>query len=315
MSLGNTALEGTPEFDSRDRSHLPPSAAGPSRTRRQTPPSITTEDWEDLDSDMSTPTRNAGKAKQVDSESHTSSISRTSSPVKVRTSARAAPSPRRRVTRKPQLPPPSPRRERPIPISGPTVVSTKPESSPSSFRRAVGLFFTSLRIAWTIFDWLISPIKPYLLLGGLIVFTAYISYCTLIYYLLPRLPTFLFRAVGVLLRPLGGWSIPVPSWDTFNLSAPTDLDVSRGIAALSLPISGLATTSCAIFGVGCEASLLSSEEKVARPFWSQGRKEGKPKIGDAQIAWALTQESRSARTIFESISTLGRKADVFEHIE
>jgi hypothetical protein len=194
-------------------------------------------------------------------------------------------------------------------------VTTKPKSSPSSFRRAFGLFFTSLRIAWTIFDWLISPIKPYLLLGGLVVFTAYISYCTLIYYLLPRLPTFLFRAVGVLLRPLGGWSIPVPSWETFNLSAPTDLDVSRGIAALSLPISGLATTSCAIFGVGCEASLLSSEEQRARPFWSSGRKQGKPKIGDAQIAWALTQESRSARTIFESISTLGRKADVFEHIE
>jgi hypothetical protein len=104
------------------------------------------------------------------------------------------------VTRKPQLPPPSPRRERSIPTSGPTVVTTKPESSPSSFRRAFGLFFTSLRIAWTIFDWLISPIKPYLLLGGLIVFTAYISYCILIYYLLPRLPTFLFRAVGVLLR-------------------------------------------------------------------------------------------------------------------
>jgi len=93
------------------------------------------------------------------------------------------------------------------------------------------------------------------------------------------------------------------------------MDVGRGIAALSLPLSGLATGSCALLGVGCQASLLSEEGEVAKPFWAGKRKAGKPKIGEAQIAWALTQESRSARTIFESISTLGSKADVFEHIE
>jgi hypothetical protein len=92
------------------------------------------------------------------------------------------------------------------------------------------------------------------------------------------------------------------------------MDVGRGIAALSLPLSGLATGSCALFGIGCDASLLSSEDVAAKPFW-RSSKPGKPKIGEAQIAWALTQESRSARTIFESISTLGGKADVFEHIE
>jgi hypothetical protein len=93
------------------------------------------------------------------------------------------------------------------------------------------------------------------------------------------------------------------------------MDVGRGLAALSLPLSGLATGSCALLGIGCQASLLSSEGGVAKPFWRGGQKVGKPKIGEAQIAWALTQESRSARTIFESISTLGSKADVFEHIE
>jgi hypothetical protein len=292
---------------------------GKDRTPRKTVPSTNTpEDWEDTDSDqdstMATPTRNTGNQRQVEDSSQTSSISRTSSPVKARSSARAAPSPRRRAVRKPQLPPPSPRREKSVPANTKDS-KVVPPNDPSSLRRAFGLFFTSLRIAWTIFDWLISPIKPYILLGGIIVLTAYISYCTLIYYLLPRLPTFLLRGVGVLLRPLGSWTIPTPSWEMFNLSAPTDLDVSRGIAALSLPISGLATTSCAILGVGCDASLLSTGEKVARPFWSSGKKDTKPKIGDAQIAWALTQESRSARTIFESISTLGGKADVFEHIE
>ena len=143
---------------------------------------------------------------------------------------------------------------------------------------------------------------------------AYITYCTIIYYLLPRLPTFLLRTIGIILRPLGGWSIPLPSWESLNLSAPSDLDVGRGIAALSLPLSGLATGSCALLGIGCQASLLNNGEDTAKPFWKVKKVE-KPKIGEAQIAWALTQESRSARTIFESISTLGSKADVFEHIE
>lgn len=284
--------------------------AGPSRTvnHRST---VKREDWEDLDTDFEddmslTPKKSM---KRGDSDSMASSISRTSSPVKSRTTSRVAPSPRRRpVTARRSQPPPSPRpREKLVPIA-----KSQP---PSPLRKAFGLSFSTIRIAFSVLDWIISPIKPYILLGGIIVTFAYIAYCTLIYYLLPRLPTFLLRAIGIILRPLGGFSIPLPSWESFNLSAPSDLDVGRGIAALSLPLSGLATGSCALLGVGCQASLLTQEGEVAKPFWGGGRKVGKPKIGEAQIAWALTQESRSARTIFESISTLGSKADVFEHIE
>jgi hypothetical protein len=279
--------------------------AGPSRTQKYTPSAI--EDWEDLDTDFEDEmSLTPKKSKQTgDSESMASSISRTSSPVKPRTSSRAAPSPRRRIPRR-TIPPPSPRpREKPVPVTQ--------ESSP--LRKAFGLFFSTIRIAFSVLDWVISPIKPYILLGGIIVSFAYIAYCVLIYYLLPRLPTFLLRTIGIILRPLGGFSIPLPSWETFNLSAPSDIDVGRGIAALSLPLSGLATGSCALLGIGCQASLLTQEGEVAKPIWGGRGKVGKPKIGEAQIAWALTQESRSARTIFESISTLGSKADVFEHIE
>jgi hypothetical protein len=279
--------------------------AGPSRTKKST--IAKAEDWEDLDTnfedEMSLTPKKSKRAGDADSMA--SSISRTSSPVKSRTTSRAAPSPRRRVPRR-TIPPPSPRpRDKPIAMTQP----------PSPLRKAFGLFFSTIRIGFSIFDWIISPIKPYILLGGIILSFAYIAYCILIYYLLPRLPTFLLRTIGIILRPLGGFSIPFPSWETFNLSAPSDIDVGRGIAALSLPLSGLATGSCALLGVGCQASLLSQEGEVAKPFWGGRGKVGKPKIGEAQIAWALTQESRSARTIFESISTLGSKADVFEHIE
>jgi hypothetical protein len=179
------------------------------------------------------------------------------------------------------------------------------------------LFFKTLRIGWTIFDWIISPIKPYLLLATFLFLSVYIAYCVLIYYALPRLPTFLLRSVGILLRPFGSWSLPtsLPSWASLDFAS--DIDVSRGVAALSLPISGLATSSCALLGIGCQASIYTTGEKVAGPFWKssgRGRKD-KPDVDDAQLAWALTQESRSARNIFESISTLGRRADVFEHIE
>lgn len=295
------------------------SAAGPSRSQHSTKHGRLgkqNSDWEDLESEsepdsgfeMSTTPKKASSSRRADTDSVTSSISRTSSLAKVRTTARAAPSPRRRTPRKAQLPPPSPRpREKAV---------SQIQAPQSALSRAFGLFFTVIRVAWSIFDWIISPIKPYILLGGIIVGTSYLGYCTLIYYLLPRLPTFLLRAVGVLLRPLGGnWSSLVPSWETFNLSPPSDLDVGRGIAALSLPISGLATGSCALLGIGCQASLLSNGETPAGPIWRSKPKDGKPKIGDAQLAWALTQESRNARTIFESISTLGSKADVFEHVE
>jgi len=286
-------------------SDLPTPRAGPSKTQKYTLPR--SEDWEDLDTeledDMSLTPKKSKRAGDTDSMA--SSISRTSSPVKTRTTSRAAPSPRRRVPRR-AIPPPSPRpRDKLVPITQP----------PSPLRKAFGLFFSTVRIGFSILDWIISPIKPYILLGGFIVSFVYIAYCVLIYYLLPRLPTFLLRTIGIILRPLGGFSIPLPSWETFNLSAPSDIDVGRGIAALSLPLSGLATGSCALLGVGCQASLLSQEGEVAKPFWGGKGKVGKPKIGEAQIAWALTQESRSARTIFESISTLGSKADVFEHIE
>lgn len=164
-------------------------------------------------------------------------------------------------------------------------------------------------------DWLITPIKPYLLLASFLFVTVYLAYCVIIYYALPRLPTFLLRTLGILLRPLGGWSpsFSIPRWGSFNLSS-TDVDVTRAMAALSLPISGLATSSCALLGVGCQASIYTTDKGIAQPFWrrSETRNSG---IDDAQLAWALTQESRSARNIFESISTLGRKADVFEHIE
>lgn len=294
------------------------SKAGPSRSHLSAKSHGSEQenlDWEDLESDSqfefemsTTPMKASSSRKGGDTDSLTSSISRTSSPVKVRTTARAAPSPRRRTPRKAQLPPPSPR---------PREKSTPHTQTPqSALGKAFGLFFSTLRIAWSIFDWVISPIKPYILLGGIIVGASYLGYCTLIYYLLPRIPTFLLRTIGILLRPLGGnWSSLVPSWETFNLSPPSDLDVGRGIAALSLPISGLATGSCALLGIGCEASLLSDGETPAGPIWRSKRKDGRPKIGDAQLAWALTQESRNARTIFESISTLGSKADVFEHIE
>ena len=286
-------------------SDLPTPRAGPSKTQKYTLPR--SEDWEDLDTeledDMSLTPKKSKRAGDTDSMA--SSISRTSSPVKTRTTSRAAPSPRRRVPRR-AIPPPSPRpRDKLVPITQP----------PSPLRKAFGLFFSTVRIGFSILDWIISPIKPYILLGGFIVSFVYIAYCVLIYYLLPRLPTFLLRTIGIILRPLGGFSIPLPSWETFNLSAPSDIDVGRGIAELSLPLSGLATGSCALLGVGCQASLLSQEGEVAKPFWGGKGKVGKPKIGEAQIAWALTQESRSARTIFESISTLGSKADVFEHIE
>jgi hypothetical protein len=296
------------------------STAGPSRAHREPRDQQTEQenlDWEDLESDSeaefrmsSTPMKASSSRRGGDTDSLTSSVSRTSSPAKVRTTARAAPSPRRRTARKAQLPPPSPRpREKSTPQS-------RPSTPQSALGKAFGLFFSTLRIAWSIFDWVISPIKPYILLGGIIVGASYLGYCTLIYYLLPRIPTFLLRTIGILLRPLGGnWSSLVPSWETFNLSPPSDLDVGRGIAALSLPISGLATGSCALLGIGCQASLLSDGQTPAGPIWRSKRKDGKPKIGDAQLAWALTQESRNARTIFESISTLGSKADVFEHIE
>ena len=295
--------------------------AGPSRSQRPTKHKRLGEqhlDWEDVESesepdsgfDMSTAPKGASSSRRADTDSVTSSFSRTSSPAKARTTARVAPSPRRRTPRKAQLPPPSPRPKEKV------APQTQTPQSTSALGKAFRLFFSTLRIAWSIFDWIISPIKTYILLGGIIIGTSYLAYCTLIYYLLPRLPTFLLRAVGILLRPLGGnWSSLVPSWETFNLSPPSDLDVGRGIAALSLPISGLATGSCAILGIGCQASLLSDGETSAGPIWRSKPKDGKPKIGDAQLAWALTQESRNARTIFESISTLGSKADVFEHVE
>ena len=309
----------TPIRQSQGTSASTPTA-GPSSSRfsvQYQRPEKENQDWEDLESEsepdsefeMSTTPKKA-TSRRADDDSVTSSISRTSSPAKVRATARTVASPRRRTPRKAQLPPPSPR---PKEKAAPQIQIQTPQSA---LGKAFGLFFSTLRIAWSIFDWIISPIKPYILLGGIIVGTSYLGYCTLIYYLLPRLPTFLLRAVGILLRPLSGnWSSLVPSWETFNLSPPSDLDVGRGIAALSLPISGLATGSCAILGIGCQASLLSDGEPSAGPIWRSKPKDGKPKIGDAQLAWALTQESRNARTIFESISTLGSKADVFEHVE
>lgn len=283
----------------------------PSR-QRQKPRTPTTkarqDDWEDFEPAMA-----------VDSESQASSSTnvRVRSPVKARRpQGSRAPSgvasPRRRGPK--SIPPPSPR-----PKTRSAVI--QPNEPPSLLRQTLGLLGTTLRVGWTIFDWILSPIKPYLLLATFLFLSAYIAYCILIYYALPRLPTFLLRSVGVLLRPLGSLgtlSLPtsLPSWASFDLTS-SDIDVSRGVAALSLPISGLATTSCALLGLGCQASIFTTEGKMAEPLWKssdRGRK-GRPEVDDAQLAWALTQESRSARTIFESISTLGRRADVFEHIE
>ena len=266
------------------------------------------DDWEDFEPTM------AG-----DSESQASSSTnvRLRSPIKARRAqgtrgGSSVASPRRRAPK--SIPPPSPR-----PKSRSAVI--QPAEPPSLLRQTLSLLGTTLRVGWTIFDWIISPIKPYLLLATFLFLSVYIAYCILIYYALPRLPTFLLRSVGVLLRPLGSLgslSLPtsLPSWASFDFTS-GDLDVSRGVAALSLPISGLATSSCALLGLGCQASIFTTDDKVAEPFWkSSGRgRKGKPDVDDAQLAWALTQESRSARTIFESISTLGRRADVFEHIE
>lgn len=272
----------------------------------------THDDWEDFDSTNTT----AGDLRVAgDSESQASSSTqaRVRSPMKARrtqgartTSVAAAP---RRRTPKP-IPPPSPRTK-----SRSTV--GQPAEPPGVFRQTLSLIFTTLRVGFTVFDWIISPIKPYLLLATFLFMSVYIAYCVLIYYALPRLPTFLLRSVGVLLRPFGSWSLPtsLPSWASFDFTS--DMDVSRGVAALSLPISGLATSSCALLGIGCQASIFTREGHTAEPIWkSSGRgRKNKPDVDDAQLAWALTQESRSARNIFESISTLGRRADVFEHIE
>lgn len=289
--------------------------AGPSTPRRTGPKSGPGPDdsWEDMGDEL-VAARMEDDARSRESESQASSSARQRTPIKARrgTAIRPTASPRRRTPKKP--PPPSPRlkeKDRDRAVKSPATVATP--GSPSLLRQTGGLLLTTIRVVWTIFDWLISPIKPYLLLASLLFMSAYIAYCVLIYYALPRLPTFLLRTIGILLRPLGGWSFPlIPSWE--SVVGSSDLDVTRAMGALSLPLSGLATSSCALLGVGCQASLLTTDEGLAQPFWRRAEKE-KSGIDDAQLAWALTQESRSARNIFESISTLGRKADVFEHIE
>lgn len=264
------------------------------------------EDWEDF----------AAAPSSDMSASQASSTVRSRTPLKSRKVATSisrstTASPRKRPPRSAPAPAPSPRRS----ASSKTAVPAQ-QSPPSVLRQSLGLFITTFRVIWTIFDWLLTPVKPYLLLALLLFSTVYLAYCVVIYYALPRLPTFLLRSLGMLLRPLGGWS--VPSWlSSLDLaSTVSDVDVGRAIGALSLPISGLATTSCALLGVGCEASLYPEAQPLWRYAYStHAGKKRKPEIDDAQLAWALTQESRSARNIFESISTLGGKADVFEHIE
>lgn len=264
--------------------------------------------------------RNDGEASVASSSSRTSAPP-PSTPTKRSSSSSALRKPvtprRRQPARAAIRPSGIPREKRSS--APPPARSPQPQSpGPSAFAQALSLFASLLRAIWSIFDLLITPIKPYLLLGGLIFAAVYLTYCTLIYYALPRFPSLMLWGLGRLIRPLGGgWlNIPLPTWDALHIAHPSDADVNRGLALLTLPLSGLATTSCALFGVGCDASLLSTSDVIAGPIWRRGTgKSGVLGVQDAQIAWALAQEGRTAKTIFDSVATLGNKADIFQHIE
>ncbi|KAK4686550.1 hypothetical protein P7C73_g3569, partial [Tremellales sp. Uapishka_1] len=167
----------------------------------------------------------------------------------------------------------------------------KPASPSPSLNSTLSLVLSPVRLLGQILpvQLFLSPILAHLV-NLAILFSLGLS---LAYFLLPRIPGFLFSLASGLVRFL------TSNWISSLSSLRAD-----GLA--ELPLRALATPSCALFNILCSLSLVASGNHTAVPIWKwKSMQPDKKAVNVAQVARGLTTEARGAKDIFESITHLG----------
>ncbi|WWD22629.1 hypothetical protein CI109_107122 [Kwoniella shandongensis] len=250
----------------------------------------------------------------MDASSSTASMRTPKKTPKSTASGRASPS-TASATSSSKRPISSPRRRDParrrvvIPTSPPRTANTTVKTGQTQNVAPRPALVNTLNILLTPLQLLILPLQtlfsPFLshLANALVLISIFSA---AVYFLLPLLPSLIFKILGKSLRFLSNDFIS----RTFN-NLPGDGDITIGTEFLLLPVRTLATPACALAGVGCQLSLLSSglvgngTTVKARPFWRWASEKKGDEVDVGQVARALTKEVRGARDIFDSVRMLG----------
>jgi len=212
---------------------------------------------------------------------------------------------RRRVPRRQVTPISSPFKQK-TPLKSP--IRSSSAGTTSILSSTISLLFSSLSIVISVMHVILRPILPYVLLALLL--------SSAILYLPPRLPSLLLKIIGYVLHKASSSWLDSLAWWPSLINGDRDIALARGLALL--PLRGLATPACALTGLACHLSLLSTTTtegnyiRLAQPVW----KSVNQPVDVAGVARNLTKDVKGARDIFESIAMLseGGMMDRLEYV-
>ncbi|WVQ82840.1 hypothetical protein IAT38_004973 [Cryptococcus sp. DSM 104549] len=283
-----------------------PTRRASSRQRRQPQPEAREDDWESS-SDSAPPSPQPRTPQRLPKPTP----GRASPSISASSSARQS-APRRRepVRRRPAIP--SVSSPRPSQARPPTPGKLPPAPRPP-LADTLRLLLTPFQLVLIPLETIFSPFIAHAVNAVLLALFALGA----IYFVLPRIPNLLLWALG----KTAGWILGDIGDRIVGLGEGLG---PVGQVILAFPVRTLSTPACALTGLGCQLSFLSSLHAtsqdggtMAKPFWEWfGEEEKGNDVDVGQVARALTKEVRRARDIFDSVRMLGDESAVgtLEHV-